>query len=54
MAIVGMGIGIGDINLILGGLSRWSVEALCVLGGGGLTLAAKQAILHRRSHTKAI
>lgn len=54
MAIVGMGLGSGNLDLALDALARWGVEALCVLVGGGLTLAAKQALVHRRTHTNSI
>lgn len=50
MALVGMGLGIGDPGLALGALARWSVEVLCVLSAGGTTLAAKRWLLHRRKH----
>ncbi len=48
MALVGMGLGSGNPGVALGGLARWAVEALCVLTGGGATLAAKRWLLHRR------
>ena len=48
MALVGMGLGSGHFGLALDGMARWVVEAFCVLSAGGITLAAKKRLLHRR------
>lgn len=53
MALVGMGLGSGNPGLALQALARWVVEVLCVLSAGGLTLAAKRWLLHRRNRTGA-
>lgn len=51
MALVGMGLASGNLGLALDALARWVVEALCVLAAGGMTLAVKERLLHRRQHT---
>lgn len=48
MALVGMGLAVGDLALALGGAARWGVEVLCVLGAGGSVLVLKRRRLHRR------
>ncbi|UEM22261.1 DUF389 domain-containing protein [Skermanella mucosa] len=48
MALVGMGLGAGNVELAIDALGRWAVEAFCVLSAGGITLAAKKRLLHRR------
>jgi hypothetical protein len=48
MALVGVGLASGNPGLAFGGLLRWSVEVLCVLGAGAAVLALKRRFLHRR------
>jgi hypothetical protein len=48
MKLVGMGLAVGSLELVLGGLQRWTIEVACVLAGGGAVLGLKRWILHRR------
>jgi hypothetical protein len=48
MALFGVGLAVGNLDLLLGGLQRWAAEVLCVLLGGGVVLALKRRILHHR------
>jgi hypothetical protein len=53
MALVGMGLGSGNLGLALDAMARWVVEAFCVLSAGGMTLAVKKWLLHRRKRVEA-
>lgn len=53
MALVGMGLATGNLSLAAGGLTRWAVEVACVLIGGGVVIAFKRRLLHRRRHRTA-
>lgn len=47
-ALIGMGLAVGDLSLALGAAARWSVEAGCVIAGGGSVTLLKRTVLHRR------
>lgn len=47
-ALVGMGLALLDFGLVLGAASRFAVEAVCVLTGGGSIVVLKRLFLHRR------
>ncbi|NDV88972.1 DUF389 domain-containing protein, partial [Aurantimonas aggregata] len=48
MALIGMGLAMGNMELAGGAAARWAVEVACVLFGGGAILVAKRLLLHRR------
>ena len=48
MALVGLGLVSGNLELAFGGIQRWAVEVLCVLAAGGAVLAVKRRVLHYR------
>ena len=48
MALIGMGLGSGNLDLAMGAAARWGVEVACILLGGGLILVLKRILLHRR------
>lgn len=48
MAIVGMGVGTGDLPVAASALARWGVDALLVLAASALVFAAKKRWLHHR------
>jgi hypothetical protein len=48
MAILGLGLAAGDLELAMRGLARWALEAFLVLLAAGAGILGKQALLHRR------
>lgn len=48
MALIGMGLASGHVDMALGAAGRWLVEVGCVVFGGGLIIAVKRKMLHRR------
>lgn len=48
MALVGMGLTTGNVELALGAAGRWGADVSCVLVGGGAIMALKRTLLHRR------
>lgn len=48
MAILGIGLTLGEGHMALLGLARWAADAASVLVAGLVALGAKRAILHRR------
>ncbi|MDJ0388324.1 DUF389 domain-containing protein [Roseomonas sp. E05] len=47
-ALVGMGLASGHLGLAWAAAQRWGIEVLCVLFAGGLVIALKRFIWHRR------
>lgn len=47
-SLVGMGLVLGQPDIALQGLGRWSVEVACVLLAGAVVMGAKRATLHAR------
>lgn len=48
MALIGMGLTTGNLDLTLGAAGRWAADVICVLIGGGAIMALKRTFLHRR------
>lgn len=48
MTISGMGLALGELAVAAKGVLRWTVDALCVVVAGGLTLGLKRWFIHRR------
>lgn len=48
MTIAGMAIVAGNPQMAAGGLTRWAVEAVCVLAASTVVLWLKQIFIHRR------
>jgi hypothetical protein len=50
MAIFGMGLALGEIELALRGLGRWGVDVICVVGASLATFAIKRRLVGRGGH----
>lgn len=50
MAIVGMGVGAGQFGTALEGLTRWAVDATCVVLASLLVFGIKRMLIHRAGH----
>jgi hypothetical protein len=48
MALIGMGLAMGNLELALGAFGRWSVEVGCLILGDGSIMVLKWTLLHRR------